>query len=204
MNLLEHSWARAWEGLGAQMSGDAVRSALIASYSEQHRSYHTLQHLTECLTAFDIVGELPIHAVEVEIALWFHDAIYDLKASDNEEMSAKWASTTLNEAQVQPDIVDRVHALIMTTKHSAIPVAIDEQVLVDIDLAILGAAAPRFAEYEQQIRSEYAFVPGWLFNSKRKKILQSFLDRPRIYSTPHFRALLEDSARANLRRAIGS
>jgi predicted metal-dependent HD superfamily phosphohydrolase len=73
--------------------------------------------------------------------------------------------------------------------------------LVDIDLAILGASEPRFAEYERQVRDEYAFVPEPLFYEKRRAILQSFLARPRIYSTRHFTNLLERRARMNLARA---
>jgi predicted metal-dependent HD superfamily phosphohydrolase len=95
-----------------------------------------------------------------------------------------------------------VHALVMATRHTALPVGGDEQLLVDIDLAILGAAPARFAEYEQQIREEYGHVPDGLFRPKRRAILRSFLERPRLYSTPQFHAALEDTARANLQRAI--
>ena len=84
-----------------------------------------------------------------------------------------------------------------------VPTELDQQVLVDIDLAILGAPGPRFAEYGQQIRDEYAFVPEELFKQRRRAILRSFLDRPRIYSTSHFHKLLEERARANLGRAVG-
>ena len=78
----------------------------------------------------------------------------------------------------------------------------DEQVLVDVDLAILGAAPARFAEYELQIREEYAHVPGFLFRMKRRAILKSFLDRLAIYSTPLLREQLESRARINLATAI--
>jgi predicted metal-dependent HD superfamily phosphohydrolase len=81
-------------------------------------------------------------------------------------------------------------------------VTLDEQLLVDIDLAILGASEARFLEYERQIREEYGFVPGWLFRRKRRAILRSFLKRPRIFSTQHFNASLEQRARANLARAM--
>jgi predicted metal-dependent HD superfamily phosphohydrolase len=47
-------------------------------------------------------------------------------------------------------------------------------------------------------------VPGFLFRRKRRAILRSFLDRPRIYSTPHFNASLEQAARKNLQRAVGA
>jgi len=203
MSQLEHSWARAWNGIGSHTHGEDVRSTLVARYEEPHRKYHTLQHLTECLSAFESVQDLPVHAAEVELALWFHDAIYDVKRSNNEERSAEWAKAELLKANAPPEVAARVHALVIATKHSATPVEPDGQILIDIDLGILGSAEPRFAEYEHQICAEYAFVPSLLFKRKRRAIPLSFLDRPRIYSTPHFHAALEEQARANLRRAVG-
>lgn len=202
MNPLHHSWQRAWAGIGARTDGQGAYEQLLARYSEPHRHYHTLQHLGECLAMFDSVRGLPEHPDEVELALWFHDAIYDTHRSDNEERSADWALAALREAGVANGATDRVHALIMATRHTANPVLPDEQLLVDIDLSILAAEQARFDEYEQQIRQEYAFVPRWLFRRKRRAILQGFLDRPSIYSTMHFKQTLEQRARENLKQAI--
>lgn len=202
--ILQHSWARAWQGVGADDEGEPVRAALAAAYAEPQRKYHCLQHLTECLEWFERVRELPGHAAEVELALWFHDAVYDVKGSDNEQRSADWAAAELVKAGVAPEVIGRVSALILATKHTAVPTEPDQQVLVDIDLAILGAAEPRFAEYGQQIRDEYAFVPEELFKPRRRALLGAFLDRPRIYSTSYFHALLEERARTNLGRALGA
>lgn len=201
MNKRQHSWQRAWTGIGARGEGRSVCEQLLAYYSEQHRHYHTLQHLDECLAMFESVRELAEHPDEIELALWFHDAIYDTHRPDNEERSADWARTALTDAGVAIDSADRVHALIMATRHTANPILPDEQLLVDIDLSILGAEQARFDEYEEQIRKEYAFVPRWLFRRKRREILQGFLDRPSIYSTAHFRYALEERARANLKQA---
>lgn len=200
---LHHSWLRAWRGIGARDDGDDLYRALLARYSEPHRKYHTLQHLQECLHHFEAAqGVLPAGA-EVEAALWFHDAIHDVKHSGNEERSADWARQAALQAGVAPPVADRLHALVMATRHAAVPVAEDEQLLVDIDLAILGADPVRFAEYERQIRDEYRHVPGRLFKHKRRAILQAFLDRPRIFSTPRFHQALEQAARRNLRLAVG-
>ena len=194
-------WQRAWTGIGAVGEGDALFARLMAAYAEPQRHYHTQQHLGECLSAFDDAARaLAEHPHEVELALWFHDAVYDIKGHDNEQRSADWARTALVDAGVVADIADRVHALVMATRHTAVPSGRDEQLLVDIDLSILGAERARFDEYEQQIRKEYAYVPGFLFRRKRREILKGFLDRPAIYSTPHFHAALEARARDNLRR----
>ena len=70
--------------------------------------------------------------------------------------------------------------------------------LVDIDLAILGADRPRFEEYEQQVREEYGWVPWFIYRRKRREVLSEFLNRSSIYSTPELHAALEQQARANL------
>jgi predicted metal-dependent HD superfamily phosphohydrolase len=203
MTLFERSWPRAWAGIGARGDGAVLRDRLLAGYGEAHRRYHSTQHLGECLAAFEPAAKLAEHAAEVELALWFHDAIYELRASDNEERSADWAREALAEAGVPADAAARVHALVMATRHQAAPQGADAQLLVDIDLAILGAETERFAEYETQIRAEYAFVPGWLFRRKRRAVLRSFLERPRIYATARFHDALEARARDNLARATG-
>ncbi|WP_454827858.1 HD domain-containing protein [Pseudoxanthomonas wuyuanensis] len=204
MNDLLPSWQRAWTGMGAAGDGDALYASLLVRYREPQRHYHTLQHLGECLASFDEVRALAQHPHEVELALWFHDAIYEVRRSDNEARSADWAQQVLLQAGVDADAADRVHALIMATLHTAVPVLDDERLLVDIDLSILGAPEDRFTEYERQIRQEYAFVPKWLFRRKRRAILQGFLGRQAIYSTVHFREKLEARARANLQRAIAT
>jgi len=200
---LHSSWQRAWRGAGAGGDGEAVYRALLDRYDEPHRKYHTRQHLAECLGAFECVVSLALHPAEVEVALWFHDAIYDVRRDDNEERSADWARSALLSAGAQAEVAERVRALVLTTRHAAEPVTLDEQVLIDIDLAILGAPEPRFSEYERQIREEYSFVPAWLFKRKRRTILRSFMKRPRIFTTPHFNAALEQRARVNLARATG-
>jgi len=203
MTDLRSSWQRAWHGTGATGDGEAVYRALLERYAEPHRKYHTRQHLDECLSAFESVISQPPHPAEVEVALWFHDAIYDVRRDDNEERSADWARSALLSGRARPDAAERVGTLVLATRHAAEPTGLDEQVLVDIDLAILGAPEPRFSEYERQIREEYNFVPAWLFRRKRRAILRSFLKRPHIFSTHHFNAALEQRARVNLARVVG-
>ena len=201
---LSESWQRAWAATGARGNGQALADELVARYSEPQRKYHSLQHLSECLSAFEAVRGLATHPAEVELALWFHDAIYDVHRHDNEARSAKWARAALIEAGADEEAARRIEALVLATRHSLPPVTLDERLLVDIDLSILGAPTDRYAEYERQVRAEYAFVPGWLFARKRRAILQSFLDRPSIYGTDHFRASLEERARANIGASLAS
>lgn len=201
-DIFDRSWQRAWRGLGVAVPAAGLQARLLACYAEPQRHYHSLQHLRECLEALETSLHLAQQPAEVELALWFHDAVYALQRSDNEQKSADWARDALLAAALPPVLCQRVHDLVMATRHSAAPEATDEQLLVDIDLGILAAPATRFAEYERQIRAEYAFVPGWIFRRKRRAVLQSFLDRSHIYSTPHFFALHEAAARINLEAAV--
>lgn len=199
---LSSSWGRMWAGLGAHGDGVGARDNVIQRYAEPWRHYHALQHLGECLTAFDAVAHRAARPAEVEAALWFHDAVYELQRADNEEQSAQLAQRVLCEAGVASEVTSRVVNLILVTRHTTIPDAPDEQLLVDIDLSILGAPAARFAEYERQIRAEYSFVPEAVFNEKRRAILRSFIARPSIYNTAHFHHMLEHRARTNLAQAV--
>lgn len=201
--VFERSWRGAWRALGGGGDGGTVRDALLAAYRGPQRSYHTLQHLRECIERFATCRDLAIRPGEVEIALWFHDAVYDVRRHDNERRSADWACAALAGAGVADDAVARVEALVMATAHSAAaPVGADQELLVDIDLAILAADATRFAEYERQIRREYAHVADAEFRTRRRAILAALLARDPIYRTPRLRAELEARARANLTLAI--
>lgn len=198
------SWQRMWLGMGVPRADSALLRALLARYAEPHRHYHTLQHLDACFAHFETVRHEAAHPSEVELALWFHDAVYEIRAVSNELQSADWARDALLAAGAGPDTAQRVHALVMATRHNALPTTRDEEILVDVDLAILGAPAPQFDAYEAQVRAEYASVPEPAFRSGRRRILEEFLARERIFHTAYFNSRYEARARANLRRSIDS
>jgi predicted metal-dependent HD superfamily phosphohydrolase len=191
-----------WRQLGASNSDDALFSRLVECYSEPHRKYHTRQHLQECFAHLERVRLFAEHAGEVESALWFHDAIYDTRKKDNEERSAEWARESALVAGLSDDQANRIYQLVMATMHNAVPVGQDAEVLVDIDLAILGAEVERFDEYEMQVREEYSWVPRPLYRRGRRKILQEFASRENIYSTEYFRIECEARARSNIARSL--
>ncbi|MFC4311265.1 N-methyl-D-aspartate receptor NMDAR2C subunit [Steroidobacter flavus] len=177
---------------------------LVDAYSQKHRRYHTGVHIEHCLREFDSASELAQEPAEVELALWFHDAVYDPLSSSNEAKSADLACALLNRHGVSSERVSRVHAHIMATRHEA-PAALDDsKLLVDVDLSILGVDEAAYATFEKQVREEYRWVPGPLFRSKRAEILESFLARPTLYSTSPFRTKYEAPARRNLTSAIAA
>jgi len=199
---LRANWNAAWHALGVAAPDEALCAELQRRYAEPQRHYHTMQHLGECLAWFEREQALAEHPAEVALALWFHDAIYDVHAHDNEARSADWARQALRAAGVDAEAAERVHALVMATRHDAVPEGRDAELLIDIDLSILGAERERFDEYERQVHAEYAFVPEEVRLPRRRAILQRFLDRKAIYATPRMHAQLEAPARINLQRSI--
>lgn len=200
MNVFEASWSRAWADLRLQPQ-PGLFEELLGAYKEPRRHYHSQQHLAECLTHFEHSRHLAERPGELAIALWFHDAVYDVRGKSNERQSADWATRVLAMSNATQATRERIDQLIMATRHDAAPTQGDEQLLVDIDLSILGATPQRFAEYDRQVRAEYSWVPGFVYNMKRRRVLQSFLARPGIYSTSYFRERYEAQARINLAAA---
>ena len=177
----------------------------MTAWSEPQRPYHDQRHLRECLALWTRWREHSPRAGEVAIALWFQDAIYDPQASSNELNSAAWAARSLVRAGADSDTAQRVHDLVMATQHdasTALASSLDTRLLVDIDLSILGSPAERFERHDQDVRKEYAWVPGFRYQEARAQVLQSFLDRPRLYHGEHAVALLEAQARINLAAAL--
>ena len=208
---LAATWGAAWSLLDRPAPA-GLQAELMTAWSEPHRHYHDQRHLRECLALWMRWREHSERPGEVAIALWFHDAIYDPRDGSNELNSAAWVARSLTRASADSDTVQRVHDLVMATQHGATPEtapaapgsSLDAQLLVDIDLSILGSPAERFGRYDQDVCKEYAWVTGFRYQEARAQVLQSFLDRPRLYHGGHAVALLEAQARINLAAALSS
>jgi predicted metal-dependent HD superfamily phosphohydrolase len=199
---MQSRWRKTWQKLGDGAEEGAF-TELTARYAEAHRKYHTLQHLAECFALYDSLTTVSMNESAVELAIWYHDAVYDPRATNNEEASATLAKQVLTSAGVPEPLVDRVSELILSTRHDTSGTStIEEMVLLDVDLSILGAAPSRFFEYESQIRAEYCWVPEDQFRAARAGILRRFLDRTSIYQLPQVRASREECARRNLAAAL--
>ena len=192
--------ADALTALGAEPSPQLFRQ-LEEMYRQPTRFYHTDQHISECLAALDQHTALAERRAEVEIAIWFHDVIYDSRRSDNEEQSASLAIDVLSGLRVARDRTARIEAMILATKsHRAHDR--DSQLLLDIDLGILGQPPAVFARYDEAIRREYAWVPEEQYRAGRADVLKTFLGRPGIYVTRTFRELYERQARENIQQRL--
>jgi len=183
---------------------DSVRvfRTLDVHYAERGRKYHTAHHINACLGELGRARHPEASNPLVEYALWFHDAVYNTFSSKNERRSADWAAHVLEKSGAPPASVELVRSLILATRHDERPTEAPHQLLVDVDLAILGADADRFREFELQIRSEYWWVPTTLYRKQRSAILRSFVMRPSVYSTHEFRERYERLARNNISWAL--
>jgi hypothetical protein len=174
---------------------------LIAAYSEKQRAYHTLQHLYECLVLVDSIQANVNDAQAVALALWFHDAVYAPQAKDNELKSAELFEQYLAQ-DLSVDIVQKIKRWIVATQKHASTDELDLQFLLDIDLAILAASPERFAQYEQQIQQEYAWVDPDVYLIKRKEVLVHFYQTEPLYQTEYFQQNFEQRAKENLREIL--
>ena len=191
--------------------GEAGRPAgldLVARYSEPHRRYHDVRHLTEVLDAVDELAADAQDADAVRLAAWFHDAVYETgdhggDAPSNEEASARLAERVLGESGTAPALIAETARLVrLTETHAAPDGDANAAVLCDADLAILAAAPARYAAYTEAVREEYCAVPDELFRPARAQILGALLTAPTLYRTPAARARYEERARANVTAEI--
>jgi len=199
----ESSWREAWRSLGiAEPPG--LLSSLIARYNEPHRAYHNILHIQECFDALAPAVHLAERLAEVKLAIWFHDAIYDPRASDNEQASADLARESVLDGGGGRDEAHRIQELILATRHDR-PVELkDARLLSDADLSILASPPERFDEYQMQIREEYSWMPREEFQFQRTRILKGFLERQAIYQTEWFASRLEEAARRNITRELAT
>ena len=176
---------------------------LVAAHGEPHRHYHTLEHVGEVLKVAGRLADAAADPAAVQLAIWFHDTIYDPRASDNEVASADLAVASLQPLGLPAATLAHVTAMIRATAHTtAGEVDADTAVLLDADLAILSAEERRYARYAADIALEYAWVEAEAYRAGRLRVLEGFLARPRIYRTERMHAAADDAARRNLRVEI--
>ena len=210
MTSLIRRWVAAARGAGAT-AGDADLAAagehLIGRWSEPHRAYHDVTHLTAVLDVVDGHADLVPHPDRVRLAAWTHDAIYDPRAPGgaNERDSAAYARRLLTSLGAPVEVAAEVARLVLLTAgHATDAGDRDGELLCDADLAILAAAGDRYAEYASGIRREYAHVPDEAFRAGRGRVLRALLELPSIYRLPPLRAAWESRARANLAAELGT
>lgn len=202
-------FARLVGRLGGGAPTDAAFARLYGAWSASARRYHDAEHLADCLREVDRVAPSPTRDV-VELALWYHDAVYEPGASDNEERSAAWLLSDAAALGISEERASEAAALVRTTAHGAAGAgagagAASEgaALIADIDLAILGRDPLRFMEFEYGVAEEFAAVPKIAFRRGRRRFLERLVAKP-IYRTAVFRERFEAAAQANVRALLAS
>lgn len=218
MSALTARFIDLWQGMGVNHPDlAAAANALILRYEDPKRAYHNRTHLEDVLqkldwakTALQESGELQeldsaarLRMFQtIELALWYHDAIYDAKAKSNEAKSRDLMKRDAERYHLVPAFVSDAARLIDLTAHHSRADKLYECIMVDCDLAILGADKQAFKKYDDGIRREYAHVPDTLYKPGRAKVLRHFLNQSPIFKTKAFASRYEQTARQNLAQAL--
>ncbi|TPK75856.1 hypothetical protein FJ527_16345 [Mesorhizobium sp. B2-4-18] len=186
---------------------DALKTELSVLYKAGDRHYHNLTHIEAMLELADDYRTLLDDPEAVEAAIWFHDAVYDSRAKDNEAQSAALAEQKLA-GRIDAGRLSRVSVMILATATHQLPLfddvaaTRDASLFLDMDLSILGAAPDAFDAYERAVRHEYGWVEEPMWRAGRGAVLKSFLARPHIFHTQEFRQRFEPQARRNIARSL--
>jgi predicted metal-dependent HD superfamily phosphohydrolase len=181
---------------------ESMAAEIEQAYSSPMRHYHDARHIEHCLDYLEAVNVGCSDKQLVRLAIFYHDVVYDARASDNEERSAAVAVKRLTDCGLAASALDSVQRLIMATCHLGNAEKLDEQLIADIDLAELAADWATFVANTRAIRKEYSHVPDTSFNVGRAALFERMLSRPRIYYLDPFRFLFEERARENMWRSI--
>lgn len=201
LSKLEHVWFELHQHYHFS-EPQKILDELIAAYGEKQRAYHSVQHLYECLRLHQSIQSELNDPSAVALALWFHDAIYNPQAPDNELKSAELFEQLMAQ-DLLPDTLAKIKRWILATQKHALTDETDLQFLLDIDLAILAAPPERFIQYEQQIQQEYAWVEPEVYSIKRKEVLMHFYQSEPLYQTAYFQKNFELNAKQNLKSTLG-
>jgi predicted metal-dependent HD superfamily phosphohydrolase len=203
-----------WTGAVCLLGGDqqvaaAAAAELAARYAEPHRRYHDNAHVRAVVRdAAILAAELRLPADEcalLTIAAGAHDVVYDGQPGDDERRSASWARDRLTRAGVAAAHVARAEELVLATMtHMTPPDDLTAWVLLDADLAILGADPEAYDRYRAAVREEYAALDEPAWRAGRAAVMTELLARDPLYGTGAARRRWEAAARANIARELES
>jgi len=198
-------WIQLGEDLGLSVDHNELVSAgrtLIDMYSsDPRRTYHNAEHLAACLAELDTVRDMTNDPAGIAAAMWFHDAVYQPGAPNNEQQSADLAVETLGRLGMDSTRLEKVARLINATSHLDKPESYDEELICDIDLAVLGNPWSEYSRYAAAVRWEYS-LPSEQYNDGRGTFLRNMLTRRNIYHTRRFGDNYEQTARENMQREL--
>lgn len=195
LNRFAALWQRCHPGAGAR-APDAVFAEIVDHYGEPHRHYHTIAHVDDCLERFDRIHSLAQDPGAIELALWFHDVIFDSRSRDNERRSAAYYADRA--AGATPSFQRHVRSMILASNHADANCIHDLCYVLDIDIAGFGHPWAQFRSTTDLVRAEYPHQSDAVFAESMAKFLGGLASRPWIFATDYFRDACEATARSNI------
>jgi predicted metal-dependent HD superfamily phosphohydrolase len=193
--LLKQRWVALCDTLGIP-EAESKWQLLETHYEAPGRKYHSLRHISFCLSTLDQFRHQVENPLLVEYALWLHDVVYDTRRSDNELKSAELARNWIAN---DPAFGEQAYQMVLSTVHPSKPASADARFMADVDLSVLALPRDVYALYAKDVRHEYQWVPDAEYKVGRGKVLNGFLNLPHIFHTPGFIDLWEGDARRNLK-----
>src|SRR5690606_10645286 len=172
------------------------------AYSGPKRHHHNLQHLEFMFYEFDLVEDQVNDKISFQLAIFYHDLVYNVKKKDNEEKSADLAFEQLLEMGYPAEKCNFVKSMIQATKRHEISANQDINLLLDIDMAVLGMDWVSYFKYTQHIRKEYKIYPEFIYRKGRREILNHFLEMDHLFKTKFYRDKFEEQARKNIAQEL--
>ena len=215
LSWLRREWEALWDYPAATPA--AIQNARhwfahltgAAAYGSPGRHYHNLDHLVHGLSEIRVWAENTLASRQdmetLKKAFWFHDALYEHEPGpvSNEEASARlWQDSGLD-AQRVADV-----AALIRVSDDAQGAAIEhplKDVMLSVDLAILGQDQEVYRTYTRAIRLEYGHVPEARFRSQRQLALRHLRGKARagqMFADPYFAEQYNERAIDNLTREI--
>lgn len=183
----------------SKVKGSHLANGVIHSYSEFYRVYHTIEHIEHGLGLLEEVRDLCLDYSLMVYAWWYHDYIYIPNTANNEDISADKAAFDAKLLGFSDDLITKIYGMILSTKHNKVhAISNDEQIIHDVDLAILGSDEAMYHRYMIQIEDEYSMFSKEEYNTGRLKVLEYFFNLENIYCTEYFRDNCQERARNNL------
>jgi predicted metal-dependent HD superfamily phosphohydrolase len=177
-------------------------NALIAVYNEPQRYYHSVAHIFSMTQLSNKYRHQISNSIVVQLAIFFHDWVYDPEEHDNELRSIRVSKSFAAEVKLENSMTEKVsHYIEATIKHSLN--AEDEsdedlKLFLDFDLEVLGRSREKYELYAGQIRQEYGHFSDIDYAKGRVGVLERFLAREKLYFSNALGAELEARARENL------
>ncbi|MDB6079312.1 MAG: hypothetical protein JWO82_3059 [Akkermansiaceae bacterium] len=202
---LATDFAARWQTLAARLGlspavAASTGAVLLGCYTESTRHYHGVAHILSMLKGFDAIRVDFGHAPAAELAIFFHDLIYDAYRSDNEERSATEMRSLLG-GHLAEEILDRAAFAILATQRHVMTPDPDANRISDLDMAILGQPWPVYERYAAGVMREYVPVYGEAAYRQGRvaRFIEPVLEHGEIFLTAGFKSLTAQ-AMSNLRQ----